>query len=190
MAQPQTHNVRQIGDRIEYLLDDFRRNADPASRDRAEELVGHVVELYGAGLERIVEHVAEGEERWPELVTALVDDELVASLLVLHGLHPLDVETRVQNAVEKVRPYLGSSADGVEFLGVDEAGIAHLRIEGSCNGCPSSTLTVKQAVEGAIMEAAPEITRVDVDDAAAQPTGNGQIISLDSLRKTSKGVAR
>jgi Fe-S cluster biogenesis protein NfuA len=112
-----------------------------------------VVELYGAGLERTVELAG------PEVTERLVEDELVASLLVLHGLHPKDTQTRVVEALDKVRPYLGSHAGGVELLGVDPDGVVHLRLEGSCDGCPSSTQTVKLAIERAIEEAAPEVDR-------------------------------
>ena len=88
----------------------------------------------------------------------------MASLLVLHGLHPRDTETRVVEALDKVRPYLGSHAGGVELLGVDPEGVVRLRLEGSCDGCPSSTMTVKLAIERAIEEAAPDVTAVEVEN--------------------------
>jgi Fe-S cluster biogenesis protein NfuA len=93
-----------------------------------------------------------------------VEDELVASLLVLHDLHPKDTETRVVEALDQVRPYLGSHAGGVELLGIDQGGVVHLRLEGSCDGCPSSVQTVKLAIERAIEEAAPEVTAVEVEN--------------------------
>ena len=93
----------------------------------------------------------------------LADDELVANLLLLHGLHPDDVETRVQGALDRVRPYLGSHAGGVEFLGVDEDGVAQLQLKGSCDGCAGSAATVHNAVERAVLDAAPEVVRVHVE---------------------------
>ena len=92
-------------------------------------------------------------------MTALTEDPLVESLLLLHDLHPLDVDARIQRALDKVRPYLGSHAGGVQYLGVRD-GVARLRLEGSCNGCPSSTVTVQLAIEGAVQDAAPEVTEV------------------------------
>ncbi len=117
--------------------------------------------LYGAGLDRALEiaHAAGGED----LVRRMADDEVVGNLLVLHDLHPDDVLTRVQAALERVRPYLGSHAGGVELLGVDEEGIAHLKLEGSCDGCASSALTVKSAIEDAILVAAPDVLAVDAE---------------------------
>lgn len=181
---PEGRNLREVGSRIEVLLEDLRLVTDVAAREKAEELVRLLVELYGAGLERVMEIVAEDEPSGQALLIRFADDALVASLLVLHGLHPLDVETRIQQALDKVRPYLGSHAGGVEFLGVDDEGVVHLRLEGSCHGCPSSTVTVKMAIERAIEEAAPEMTRIEVEGVTERPNG-AQVISLDALRQSS-----
>lgn len=88
------------------------------------------------------------------------------------GLHPKPLETRVADALQEVRPFLASHAGGVELLGVDaEAGVVHLRLLGSCDGCPSSAITLQMAVERAIVEAAPEIIRIDVDAPSATAPG-------------------
>ena len=154
----EARDLRAVGTRIEELLGRIRSAGDPGTAETAEEVVRLVVELYGAGLERTVELAG------PEVLERLVEDELVASLLVLHGLHPKDTETRVVEALDKVRPYLGSHAGGVELLGVDPTGVVHLRLQGSCDGCPSSVLTVRQAIERAIEEAAPEVAGVEVEN--------------------------
>ena len=172
-------DVRAVGSRVEELLGQIRAG-DPGTAEVAEELVRLVVELYGAGLERTVELAG------PRGLDRMVADELVASLLVLHGLHPLDTETRVVEALDKVRPYLGSHAGGVEFLGVDEAGVVHLRLEGSCDGCPSSTVTVKLAIERAIEEAAPEITAVEVENLTRET--EPQLLQIQPLRRESEVV--
>lgn len=149
-------NARTVGERIEGLLGELRAGRD---RDTAEELVRLLVELYGEGLSRVVGLL---RTRAPALVDELAGDDLMESLLLLHDLHPLDVDSRVQRALDRVRPYLGSHAGGVEYLGIDADGVARLRLEGNCDGCPSSALTVKMAIEGAILDAAPEVTGVEV----------------------------
>jgi Fe-S cluster biogenesis protein NfuA/nitrite reductase/ring-hydroxylating ferredoxin subunit len=166
-------NVRQVGDRIEVLLGELRSSAAPDVAAKVEEVVGLLVELYGEGLERILEIVNEDDAIAAPLLTRLTDDKFIESLLVLHGLHPVDVDTRIEAALDQARPYLGSHAGGVEYLGVDEEGVAHLRLEGSCHGCPSSTVTVKLTLEQAIAEAAPEVIRVEVEGVAEAPTGPG-----------------
>jgi Fe-S cluster biogenesis protein NfuA/nitrite reductase/ring-hydroxylating ferredoxin subunit len=158
-------DVRTAGERVEGLLDELRAGTDPRAVQVAEELVRTLVELYGAGLEHVVSIVADGDggEAGGQLLGRLATDPLVASLLLVHDLHPLDVDTRIQQALDRVRPYLGSHAGGVEYRGVDDAGRVHLRLEGSCHGCPSSTVTVRLTIEQAVTEAAPETTGVEVE---------------------------
>src|SRR5262245_4051637 len=133
----EVHNLREVGTQIERLLAELGADADPSVQRRAEELVRLLVDFYGAALARVVE-LAD-----PDLVGRLADDELVASLLIVHDLHPLDTRGRVEAALERVRPYLGSHAGGVELRGIDDRGVVHLALEGTCNGCQSSTLTVR-----------------------------------------------
>jgi Fe-S cluster biogenesis protein NfuA len=155
MSEPK--NLRAIGDRIEQLLDELRA-ADPRLYDRAEELARMITDLYGSGLERVVELVDD-----PEVLSRLVKDELVSSLLVVHGLHPEDVATRVERGLETVRPFLAQHQGNVELVDIDlDAGAVLIRLLGSCDGCPSAAITLQQAVERAIVEAAPEIVTIDV----------------------------
>jgi Fe-S cluster biogenesis protein NfuA len=159
---PAPQNLRATGDRIEQLVEELRATAEPRTCARAEELLRLVTELYGAGLARVVELAYASA---PDLVDALVADELVASLLLVHGLHPESLAQRVEAALAKVRPLLSSHGGDVELLDLDEAaGAVRLRLLGSCDGCPSSAVTLQSAVERAIMEAAPEIVCIDVDE--------------------------
>ncbi len=114
-----------------------------------------------------------------EVLAALAADELVAGLLVVHGLHPYGIEERVERALEAVRPYLGSHGGDVALLGVSEEGVVRLRLLGSCDGCPSSSVTLELAVEGAIHEAAPEVSAIEIETAA--DTDPGPLISVGSL---------
>ena len=162
--------ARTVGERIEQLLDGLRQGRE---KDTAEELVGLLVGMYGDALTRVVTLL---RERDPALVTALTADELLESLLLLHDLHPVDVDTRIQRALDRVRPYLGSHAGGVEYRGVDGRGVAQPQLEGSCNGCPSSTVTVSSAIEGAILDAAPELAGVEV--AGVTPPERVQLLQI------------
>ncbi|HXP19496.1 MAG TPA: NifU family protein [Streptosporangiaceae bacterium] len=159
--------VRQVGDQVEELLSSLRAGGSQAA---AEELVRLLVGLYGDGLEHIVTVLRSHGESGQAIMAALAEDPLVESLLLLHDLHPLDIDARVQQALDRVRPYLGSHAGGVEYLGVTD-GVARLRLEGSCHGCPSSVVTVQLAIESAVLDAAPEVTEVLVEGmtAAAGP---------------------
>ena len=86
----------------------------------------------------------------------------------MHGLHPDPVETRVERALESVRPFLAEHGGDVELLDIDaHAGAVHLRLLGGGVGCGSATMQL--AVEAAIIEAAPEIVTFDIELAAPKP---------------------
>ena len=127
-----------------------------------EELTGLLVGPYGDGLGHIVAGLRSEGSAGVAALHKLTEDPLVESLLLLHDLHPLGTDERIQQALDQVRPYLGSHAGGVQYLGVTD-GVARLRLEGSCHGCPSSTVTVRLAIETAVRDAAPEVTGVVVD---------------------------
>ena len=175
MAAPDDAHWRTAGDRIQTLLD-ASSAAGPVTRERAELLVGEVTDLYGAALQRIMQLLADH----PELIEQLTDDDLIASLLLVHGLHPHDARRRIEDALDKVRPYLGSHGGDVAVLSVaDGPGGAAVRLQfaGSCKSCPSSAVTLELTVEDAIRAAAPEVSTIEVV-AAESKTG---VIPVDSL---------
>jgi Fe-S cluster biogenesis protein NfuA len=153
--------VRERVERVEELLGAIDGN--PA----AMEAVAGVVDLYGEALRRIV---AGGG--------ADPGDELVSHLLLVHGLHPQDVETRVAQALDGVRPYLGSHGGDVERRGGAD-GVARVRLTGTCDGCPSSAATLRHAIEEAIARAAPELEGVEADG-VAEPAPQ-QLLQIGSL---------
>jgi Fe-S cluster biogenesis protein NfuA/nitrite reductase/ring-hydroxylating ferredoxin subunit len=169
--------------RMEALLEEIEALEDPTARSKAAEMVGVLLDLYGEGLARMMEVVAEGEER-ERTFEAFASDELISHLLLLHGLHPLDLETRVAGALEEVRPYLRSHGGNVELMGI-ESGVARLRLEGSCNGCPSSTMTLKLAIEEAIQKAAPDLDRIEAEG-VAEPQPAPNFVAGPTLRRKKK----
>lgn len=180
-----TSDLNQAGPRVEQLLAELGAASDPRVQEKAEEAVGLLLELYGGALEQIVE-IITAEDR-SDLLERLTKDELVGGLLILHRLHPKDTTTRVHEALESVRPYLGSHSGDVDLLGVDDEGTVHLRLQGSCEGCPSSAVTVKYAIEQAIEEAAPEVTGVSVEgmsesqQSSQSQSSDPNVISVESL---------
>jgi len=158
-------SVREVSERIDILLDELAESAPPAMLERTEELLRCVMSLYAAGLDQVLTLTG------PSISRVLAEDELVGNLLVLHDLHPDDVDTRVQRALETVRPYLGSHAGGVSLSAVDTDGVVHLRLEGSCDGCPSSSLTVRNAIEQAILAVAPDVAAVETEGMVEEPAG-------------------
>ena len=186
MAHPQSHDPdvnddaqwRAAGDRIQVLLDACTANG-PVVRERAEELVRELTDLYGAGLERVMRLAVQTD---PGLVDRFAADDLVASLMLVHGLHPHGVERRVEDALDSVRPYLGSHGGDVELLEVvdgPDGGIVRLQFAGSCKSCASSAVTLELTVEDAVRAAAPEISSIEVVAAQVEPASG--VIPAESL---------
>lgn len=155
---------------IERLIEEIEACPDPAMRAIASRVIGELLVLYGEGLARMLVLVREhaSAESAANVLDAFGADELVAHLLMLHELHPVDVETRVTRALDEVRPYLRSHGGEVEFLGVED-GVARLRLQGSCHGCPSSTVTLKLAIEEAVGKAAPDLVGIDAEGVTPPP---------------------
>jgi len=160
---------RAAGERIEALI---AAGASPgaAGRDRAEELVRLVADLYGAGLERLLDLLHEHGALRDDVLDALAGDDLVASLLLVHGLHPYDVRTRVEQAVAGV-------SGEVELLGITSEGVARLRMPASHGGCSATPAPSRQEIEEALEAAAPEITAIELE----APTAAGAVIPVSAL---------
>jgi Fe-S cluster biogenesis protein NfuA len=156
--------VIAMASRLEQLLAGFGDAEGGGARARAEELVRTVVALYGEGLERTLSILdAQLGDRADQFFARLCEDKLVEGLLCLHGLHPIPLEARVDAALQSVLPYIKSHRGNMELSRID-GDVVYLRLEGSCDGCPGSTATLKQAVERAILERAPEIREVRAEE--------------------------
>jgi Fe-S cluster biogenesis protein NfuA len=151
-------------ERVEKLAARLEAANDPETRAIALELVQQVIELHGAALQKLIERCVATPEGERALKDALQDD-LVASVFLLHSLHPDDLQTRVLRGIEAVRPYLQSHRGDCELASIDD-GIVRLRLHGSCGSCPSSSVTLRNAVKEALYQAAPDIREIVAENAA------------------------
>jgi Fe-S cluster biogenesis protein NfuA/nitrite reductase/ring-hydroxylating ferredoxin subunit len=151
-------------ERVQGLTAELESLEDAGAQRCAEDLVAAVVDMYGAGLERIMTAL----EAAPDVRDALLDDGVVASLLLIHDLYPVPLEERVAQALDRVRPYMESHGGDVELLAI-ENGVARLRLEGSCSSCSASQSTLELAVRQALEELAPDLDGMDVEGLAPEP---------------------
>lgn len=157
--------------RVEALIQEVAAFPDPHVRARTEELLCTLMEMYGSGLARILETAAQADVSGQALLEQFARDELVGSLLLLHGLHPVELEERIRLAIEKVRPTVQARNGTIELMRV-EAGTAYLRLVGDVHGCASSISTLKQAIEGTIYSLAPDLDEIRIEDDTASPQTN------------------
>jgi Fe-S cluster biogenesis protein NfuA len=156
MARPE-----EVAGTIAELLDELA--ADPAAHEVGEDLVRVLMQFYGAGLAQIVSIVrlASGDT----LLHRMAADPLVAALLTLHDLHPVELPVRVGHALATARRRLGSHGSGIGLDRVDtHTGTVHVTLAA---GCGSSSETVRDVVRTAVAELAPEVAAVEF--AAEEP---------------------
>jgi hypothetical protein len=158
-AQPE---FQQRLESIEQLLGAIEAAADPNVRTQVRELVQLVMDLHGAGLERILELIRSPGEGGETLVQKLGRDDLVTSLLVLYGLHPLDLEARLARALDKLSSRLRPHEAQVEVLSTQDGAV---RVRLQVNGRGRGSTALKEMIEAAVFTAAPDITTLVIEGA-------------------------
>lgn len=155
--------------KLQQLVQHAEELHDPVARALVHECLHSLLSFYGDGLARVLQ-VVQGCGPAGEYVFAqLIDDPAIRGLLLIHGLHPVDLPTRLNQAIEKVRPYMESHGGNVELLGL-ENDVARLRLQGACKTCPSSSITMELALRRAIEEACPDLMGFEVEGAQAPPS--------------------
>lgn len=162
--------MSDAAERIARLMHELEHVQDGEARATALALVQSLMDLHAEAFERVLVILSAAEREGSpgacegdpsqSALLRMTADPLVASLLLLYGLHPEPVESRVERALDKVRPYIQSHGGRVALLGVDDDGVVHVSMDGTCHDCPSSEQTIKLAIEQAVFEAAPEVVSV------------------------------
>ena len=160
--------------RGEALIEKIEASTDSELRSSATELIQTLMDFHSAGIERMMDLTAKAGAAGYAIFDDFARDDLVAALLVLYGLHPKSIGERVLQAIEKVRPSLSLHEGDVEILGVTNS-VVRLRLRGSCDGCPSSALTLKNTIEEAIFSAAPDVVSIEVEESVQTANSNGLV---------------
>ena len=171
-------DFREDIQRIGELVQEIESIADPAARAATLNLVRSLMSLHGVVLEKALEIVAEGGEPGISIIDRLGRDSLVSSVLILYGLHPEDIDTRVVKAVDKVRPQLRKQGCEVELLNVNDGAI-RLRVKTGSHACGSTAKTVQATLEGAMYDAAPDLTSLVIEGLEEKPASC--FVALDKL---------
>ena len=171
-------DINAQGERIQQLLERIQALPYPAAREIIQECMEAVLAFYGQGLSRILKIVQTAGPEGEKVYRDLIGDDVIRGLLLIHDLHPLDLEARLRDALDKVRPYLRSHGGNVELVSLD-SGRARLRLQGTCESCPSSGITLELAIRQAIEQACPDLIHFDVEG-----------VTSNSAPKSAQGVKR
>ncbi|MEP6912037.1 MAG: Rieske 2Fe-2S domain-containing protein [bacterium] len=145
---------------LNVLVEQLEHYPDPEVRDKALDLVQIILRLYGESLRRMIATL-ESEPNRDQILARMANDEVIRSILLIHGLMPVNLYDRVAAKVSDLRPYLVSQGCDVELLGIDEAR-ARMRLIRSGKGAPPLAV-LKAEIEKALMEAAPDLAGVEVE---------------------------
>src|ERR1700688_2123031 len=181
---PENLELQQRLGNIEALLGTIESAADPSLRATVQELVELIMSLQGAGLERMLELISYNGEAGESIIRKLGADELTSSLLILYGLHPLNVEARVAQALDKVRSRLRPLGAEVELLNVADGAI-RLRIRAESHGCGSNAQSIKEMLEEAMYRAAPDLTSLTIEGVEEKQS----FVPLQMLRDSHQALA-
>jgi Fe-S cluster biogenesis protein NfuA len=169
MNQRLDDQIRDKMQELNELISHFEETADPAAQAAMKQIVQTLLEFHAAGIGQIMRRIQETDPQGQKTIESLIGDKLVSSLLLLHDLHPEDLPTRVQRALDRAQPYLASHGGHVDLVSVNGDGIVRIRLEGSCHGCPSSRVTLQSTLEQEIYDAAPEVTSIVVEGLVEEP---------------------
>ena len=157
-----SRDFREDMQRIGNLVQEIESSADPAVRAITKTLMQSLMDLHGAAIEKALDIVADSGEQGMAIIDRLGRDPLVGSVLILYGLHPEDLETRVVKAVDKARPQLRKQGCEVELVSVNDGAI-RLRVETGSHTCGSTAKTLQATLEGTMYDAAPDLTSLTIE---------------------------
>ncbi|MBV9297978.1 MAG: NifU family protein [Verrucomicrobia bacterium] len=161
-AKEQLDAMNSHGARIQQLLQQIEAIPGASTRELMHEIMGATLAFYGQGLARILEVVSESGPEFQKVYQRLINDKVVRGMLLIHDLHPADLETRLCDALDHVRPYLKSHGGNVELISLTGQ-TARLRLQGTCKTCASSAVTLELAIRHAIEEACPDLAGFEVE---------------------------
>ena len=158
-------DINAHGERLQKLLAEVEALPYPGARELIQDCMESVLGFYGTGLKRILQVVSEDGPEGRKVFRDLIRDDVVKGLLLIHDLHPLNLEDRLLEALDKVRPYLKSHGGNVELISL-ENDVARLRLQGTCESCASSSVTLELAIRHAIEQACPDLAHFEVEGVA------------------------
>jgi Fe-S cluster biogenesis protein NfuA/nitrite reductase/ring-hydroxylating ferredoxin subunit len=167
-------DINAYGERLQKLLVEVEALPYPGARELIQDCMESVLGFYGAGLKRILEVVSEDGPEGRKVFRDLIRDDVVKGLLLIHDLHPLNLEGRLLEALDKVRPYLKSHGGNVELISL-ENDVARLRLQGTCQSCASSSVTLELAIRHAIERACPDLVHFEVEGVTQDKSAASQV---------------
>ena len=159
-TQVKEETFEDLARRVDKVFGDVNLLSDADAKMKAVALKDAVEAFNKLGLTRIVQKL-KSDEAGKRLLFELVDDPAVYALFALHGIVKQDLSPKIVQVLESVRPFMKSHGGDVEFVKI-EGETVFVRLQGSCNGCSQSAVTLRNNVEEAVKSNFPQIKAVEV----------------------------
>lgn len=157
MSRPVNREFAERLGRIEETTRAIEASADAATREQVRELARAILELHQAGLARLLELIRCAGQSGEEILDLCAGDDLVRSMLLLHDLHPQRLEARLRLALAQLEAVLLQHGVTLRLIDADDE-TARLGIHGA-----PLTPFLRNLVDGAIREAAPDLERIEFE---------------------------
>lgn len=178
LTKLQTEDFEEIAGRVDKALKNVESLTDENAKTRALGLKTAVEDFHKFALTKIVQKL-KADERGKELLFELIDEPSVYALLQLHGIVKPNINARISQVLDAVRPYMQSHGGDVEFVNYEDSTV-YVRLAGSCNGCSQSAVTLREGVEEALLHNIPEVKKVEVLPNEPGPS----LIRIESLKSS------
>ena len=176
--------LRHRLNRLAGLVHELEEAADPNVRAAAKDLVQLLMDLNATAIERMLETVYQSSENGQRIIDQLGADPLISGLLVLYGLHPDDLQTRVERALRQTAASLQSHSAAAELINIHGSDVRILASTGA-HTCGSTVKTVHSLIEDAVYEAAPDITSLSIEGLDGKPATGFVSVERLLVRSTS-----
>jgi len=164
MSSPDAAGLAEEFARIEELLQRIEQAPEGTVRGQSRALLQSVLRIHAAGLSAMLEILSARPEGSKAVLEAFAQHEVVSQLLLLHGLHPLDLGTRVRNVMDRERAIFERSGVKAELVSVAD-GAVRIRLEGSAEGVEG----MRRALEARLVAEAPDAVSIDIEGIALAP---------------------
>jgi len=157
--------VDEVLERVATLAEELA--AHPDIGPQVLELLDWVDAFHREGLGRLVEMIRAW--RGEIFLEAVAGDDLAGGLLAAYDLGEgagESAEKAVERAMAEIRPFAASHGGDIEIVRIDD-GVVEVRLQGTCDGCPSSAATLTHGVEAALRRQWVSFRRLEVSASAA-----------------------
>jgi Fe-S cluster biogenesis protein NfuA len=164
-------------ERLGALVSEIEQKSVAGPGVTSQEVVQLLMEVHGAGLERVMEIVFEAGAAGEAIISRLGIDPITRSLLLLYSLHPDPLETRIAKALEQARPRLRKLGGEAELIAIRD-GAVEVKLRGPEHSCGSTADNLRAVLVESIYELAPDVASLTI--LAPEPEMSG-FVALEAL---------